>query len=139
MIVGPRITKNGKVDGRSGDLSRQAVSRARLTEMATGTNNAVNANAKRQKLAGGSKKEILDNVFTEVENDRRDALHGLLHRHKNGKKKGRKISNQESHGGSSKHVFGSLLQILSIGLAVIQRSIGSVHRYTSGPLRTRRD
>ena len=89
MIVGPKITKNGNVDGRGSDSKRQATSRRNLAQIEAGTNHAVNASLRRQELAGGDKKTLLDKLFTAVENDRHDALHGLLLRRKNDRKKGR--------------------------------------------------
>jgi len=66
--------------------------------MKAGTNHVVNASAKRQELAGGDKKTLLDKLFTAVENDRNDALHGLLLRRKNARKKYRWSINNNGGG-----------------------------------------
>ena len=88
IFVGPKDKKNGKKDGRGGAHARKTVSNRNLETMKAGTNHVVKASAKRQELAGGDKKTLLDKLCTAVENDRRDALHGLLLRRKNGRKKG---------------------------------------------------
>lgn len=97
IFVGAKTTKAGKKDGRGSDSSREAVSRRSLAQIEAGTNNAVNANAKRQELAGGDKKTLLDNLFTAVENNRSDSLHGLLLR-ENGRKKYRWSINNNGGG-----------------------------------------
>ena len=57
IIVGPKIKKNGQDDGRGSDSKRQAASATRKAEVATGNNSVVNANARRQKIARGSKED----------------------------------------------------------------------------------
>ena len=97
IFVGAKTTKGGKKDGRGSDSSREAISRRSLAHIEAGTNHAINANARRQELAGGDKKTLLDNLFTAVEKNRRDSLHGLLLR-ENGRKKYRWSINNNGGG-----------------------------------------
>jgi len=97
IFIDAKLNKDGKPSGHGSDSSRQAKSRRTQAEVAAGTNNVAAASAKRQELAGGDKKTLLDNLFTAVENNRSDSLHGLLLR-ENGRKKYRWSINNNGGG-----------------------------------------
>ena len=97
IFIDAKLNKDGKPSGHGSDSARQAKSRRTQVEVAAGTNNVVNASLRRQELAGGDKKTLLDNLFTAVENNRSDSLHGLLLR-ENGRKKYRWSINNNGGG-----------------------------------------